>query len=66
VLYTQDTRGGLDANGLYRLLCLSALSPVGGAVWEGLIGVALLENVTRVGFKVAKDSAFLVCSLPSA
>ena len=56
----------MDANGLYRLLCLSALSPVGGAVWEGLIGVALLENVTRVGFKVAKDSAFLVCSLPSA
>jgi len=36
---------GLDGNGPQRLMCVNTWSPVGKTVWEGLGGVALLEEV---------------------
>ena len=38
-------RGGSDESVSRRLAHLSRLSPVGGAVWEGLEGVVLVEEV---------------------
>lgn len=43
--------GGLNENGLYRLMYLNALSPVGELIWEGLGGVTLLKVE---GFEVLK------------
>ena len=40
---------GLDINGLNRLLYLNTWSPVTGSVWEGLGGVALLEEGVLLG-----------------
>ena len=37
--------GGLNENGSHGLIYLKACSPVGGTFWEGLRGVALLEEV---------------------
>ena len=36
--------GGFHENGPCRLICLNTWSPVGVTVWEGLGGVALLEE----------------------
>ena len=41
----QDTCGGLNENGPCRFIYLNAWFPVDGTVWEGLGGVALLEEV---------------------
>ena len=41
--------GGLNENGLYRLMYLKTLSELGGTVWERLGGVALLEAVYHWG-----------------
>lgn len=50
--------GGLDENGSHRLVCLNALFPVGGTVWEGLGGAALSEEVSlEVDFEVSKAHA---------
>ena len=38
-------QSGLNEYGPNRLVCLNAWSLVGGTVWEGLGGVALLEEV---------------------
>ena len=48
--------GCLNENGSHRLLCLDAWSPVKGTVWEGLGGVALLEEVCYrgVGLEISK------------
>jgi hypothetical protein len=37
--------GGFNEHGPHRLICLNAWSPVSGTVWEGLRGVALLEEM---------------------
>jgi hypothetical protein len=37
--------GGFNENGSHRLICLKAGSPGSGTVWEGLGGVASLEEV---------------------
>jgi len=39
---------GLNENGSQRFICLNALSPVDGAVWEGLGGVVSFEESTKV------------------
>ena len=36
---------GLNENVLHRLICLNIWSLVGGTIWEGLGGVALLQEV---------------------
>ena len=41
--------GGLNENGLHRLIYLNAWSAVGRTVWEGLEGVVLLEEVCAWG-----------------
>lgn len=38
----------LNDNGPHKLMCLNALSLVGGTIWEGIRGVALLEEVLKV------------------
>lgn len=42
---------------IYKLICLKTRTPVGGAIWEGLGGLALLEEAYHwgVGFKNSKD-----------
>ena len=35
----------MNKNGSHRLIYLNVLTPVGGTVWEGLVGVALLKEV---------------------
>ena len=43
--------GDLSENGPHRLVRLNAWSLVGGTVWKGLGGVALLEDLChRCGF----------------
>ena len=37
--------GGLSENGPHRLMYLNTWSSIGGTVWEGLVGVALLEEM---------------------
>ena len=39
----------LDENGPHKFLFVNAWSPVGGTVWEGLGGVALLKEVCHWG-----------------
>jgi hypothetical protein len=39
-----DVCGGLNENGHHRCMC-ECLVPVSGIVWEGLRGMALLEEV---------------------
>jgi hypothetical protein len=39
----------LNENGPHRFIYLSAWSSVGGTLWEGLVGVALLEEVCHWG-----------------
>lgn len=39
-----DDCGGLNVNSPYRLTVLNAWSEVGGSIWEGLGGGALLEG----------------------
>ena len=41
--------GILNENGSHRLIYLNVWSPVGGPVWEGLGGVALLKEVCHWG-----------------
>ena len=38
-------RCGLNGNGPHKLIYMNAWSPVGGTIWVGLGGVALLEEV---------------------
>jgi hypothetical protein len=40
----------LWCNGSHRLIYLNTCPPVGGTVWEGLGGVALLEEVCHWGW----------------
>jgi hypothetical protein len=42
--------GALKETGLHRLIYLNACSAVGRTVWEGLGGVALLEEVCHWGW----------------
>lgn len=46
--------GGLNENGLYRLIYLTTWSPPGGTLWGGL-GVALQEVTLGGAFGVSKD-----------
>ena len=41
--------GSLNENGPHSFIYLSVWSPVGGTVWEGLEGVALLVAVCHWG-----------------
>ena len=52
---------GLNENGPHRLIYLNAWLRVGRTVWEGIGGVALLEEVChwRAGF----DASFLCLTL---
>ena len=38
---------GLNENDPHRLIYLNAWSPVGGTIWKGLGGVALLEKMCQ-------------------
>jgi hypothetical protein len=37
--------GGFNKNGPHKLMYLNGWSPVGGTIWEGLGGVASLEEL---------------------
>jgi hypothetical protein len=52
----QTCHSGLKKNAPYRLMYLNTWSPVSATVWEGLGGVALLEEVCHYGvvFEVSK------------
>jgi hypothetical protein len=47
-MYVSNFRG-LDENGPHRPMYLNAWLPVSGTVWEGLGGMALLEEVYHFG-----------------
>ena len=56
---------GLNENGPCRLVYLNALLHLGGTVWEGLRGVAFLEEVCHwgVSFEIPKTHPFPVSPL---
>lgn len=54
--FTDRSGGGLNENGSLMLICLNTWSSVGGTVWEGLRGVAWLEEVCH-GVEISKAYA---------
>ena len=56
ILKAHNVCDDLNENGLHGLMCLNTWSPEGKNVWEGLGGVALLEEAMGEGFKVAKGN----------
>lgn len=48
--------GGLNENVLHRFKYLNTWFPIGGAVWRGLRGVALVSGVSlAAGLEVSND-----------
>lgn len=48
---------GLNMNGLHRFIHLNSWSSVGGSLWEGLGGIALLKVVRYWGWTVRFPNA---------
>ena len=52
-------------NGPLWLMCLDTCSPLGGTVWEGSGGMALLEEAYGISFPVYSVSQFVVLEVNS-